>query len=117
MKITIVRPSEGHKAYEIAADTFAEMCKKVTGNESVVITDAEYSARSAADITVLIGSDAVNNLTAELFLSCKTDGFGIRYCTDDYCIRTVEADGVRYLIFAGGRARATIYAVYRYFEL
>lgn len=116
MKITIVRPSEGHKAYEIAADTFAEMCKKVTGNESVVITDAEYSATSAADITVLIGSDAVNNLTAELFLSRKTDGFGIRYCTDDYCIRTVEADGKFFLIFAGGRGRATIYAVYRYFE-
>lgn len=116
MKITIVRPSEGHKAYEIAADTFAEMCKKVTGNESVIVTDAEYSATSAADITILIGSDAVNNLTAELFLSCKTDGFGIRYCTDDYCVRSVEADGKKFLIFAGGRPRSAIYAVYRYFE-
>ncbi len=116
MKITIVRPSEGHKAYEIAANTFAEICKKVTGNESEVITDAEYSSETDAELFVLIGSDAVNNLTADLFLNCKTDGFGIRYCTDDYCVRSVEADGKKYLIFAGGRPRSAIYAVYRYFE-
>ena len=40
MKITVVRPGEGHKAYEIAANTFAEMSLKVAGNECVTVTDA-----------------------------------------------------------------------------
>lgn len=115
MKITVVRPSEGHSAYKIAAEAFTELCKKVSDLECVTVTDREVTL--ASDLVVLIGSDSVNNLTANLYLEMKTESFKIRYCTDDYCIRTVEADGVRYLIFAGGRGRSTIYAVYRYFEL
>ena len=76
MKITVVRPGEGHKAYEIAANTFAEMSLKVSGNECVTVTDAETVP--ASDLVVLIGSDSVNNLTAKLFLEMKTKSFGIR---------------------------------------
>lgn len=115
MKITIVRPVEGHKAYSVAAETFAELCGRVADTPCLTLTDADTLPPS--DLVVLIGSDAVNNLTAKLFLEKKTAGFGIRYCTDDYCIKTAEDDGTRYLIFAGGRPRSTIYAVYRYFEL
>lgn len=117
MKITIVRPSWGHKAYEIAANTFAKLAGDVAGEACVLVTDTAYKANPPeSDLTVLIGSDAVNNVTAELYLETLLDGFGIRYCTDDYCIRTAEANGSRLLVLAGGRPRATIYAVYRYFE-
>ena len=116
MKITIVRPKEGHKAYEIAANIFAEMCQKVSKAESVIITDEEFSKSPAQELTVLIGSDSVNNITADLYLTGKTDSFKIRYCTDDYCVRSLEIEGKKYLIFAGGRPRSTIYSVYRYFE-
>ena len=98
MKITIVRPKEGHKAYEIAANIFAEMCQKVSNTESVIITDEEFSKSPAQELTVLIGSDSVNNVTADLYLTGKTDSFKIRYCTDDYCIRTACANGKSFLI-------------------
>lgn len=118
MKITIVRPSHGHKAYEIAANTFASLAEEVSGVDCVKVTDSEYAAQATGgDLTVLIGSDAVNNLTAELYLKGSLESLGIRYCTDDYCIRTQKADGKSLLILAGGRPRSAIYAVYRYFEL
>ncbi len=118
MKITVVRPSLGHKAYEIAANTFISLAKEAAGADCLLLSDAEYKESTySSELTVLIGSDSVNNITAELYLTKKTDSFKIRYCTDDYCIRTVAADGKNYLIFAGGRPRSTIYSVYRYFEL
>lgn len=118
MKITVVYSRDSHKAYEIAADTFASLAREVSGAECRVLTDVEYKeAHGAEDFFVLIGSDAANPITASLYLSKKTDGFNIRYCTDDYCIRTVSADGEDFLILAGGRPRAALYAVYRYFEL
>lgn len=116
-KITILRPSRAHRAYEIAADIFADLAEKVAGAEATVLTDLERDKIPAdSTATVLIGSDAANTATAELYLTKKVDGFSIRYGTDDYCIRTAEIEGSPTLILAGGRPRATIYAVYRYFE-
>lgn len=117
MKALIVYPSSAHRAYKIAAETFKELAFSVSCAESVLVSDGEYkNCSESCDMIVLIGSDAVNDITAELFLTKKTDSFNIRYCTDDYCIRTLDADGRKYLILAGGRPRAAIYAVYRYFE-
>ena len=116
-KLTVIRPAHAHHAYEIAAQTFADLAKKVGDVEVTTITD--YERDSLADdgsTLVLIGSDAANHYTADLYLSKAINGFGIRYCTDDYCIRTVEYQGRKILILAGGRPRSTIYAVYRYFE-
>ena len=101
MKITIVRPSHGHKAYEIAANTFASLAEEVSGVDCVNVTDSEYAAQAAGgDLTVLIGSDAVNNLTAELYLKGSLESLGIRYCTDDYCIRSLADGEKRYLMLA-----------------
>ncbi len=117
MKLTIVYPAEGHSAYKIAADTFAELALQVAGVESHIITDDEYKSIAHNEApTVLIGNDAVNLVTAQAFLSGKIDHFGIRYGTDEYAIRTAELDGTTFLFLAGGRPRATLYAVYRYFE-
>ena len=90
-KLTVIRPAHAHHAYEIAAQTFADLAKKVGDVEVTTITD--YERDSLADdgsTLVLIGSDAANHYTADLYLSNTINGFGIRYCTDDYCIRTVE---------------------------
>ena len=115
MKITIVYPAAAHKAYHVAAEEFAVLAKTVGSCESVIITDAEY--QRTEDQTVLIGSDAVNPIVADLYLSLQIKSLDIRYGADDYVIRTTEANGSRMLILAGGRPRSTIYAVYRYFEL
>ncbi len=116
-KLTVIRPAHAHHAYEIAANTFVDLAKKVADAEVVLVTDYERDSLpdDGSDI-VLVGSDAANHYTADLYLSKAINGFGIRYCTDDYCIRTVEQNGRRILILAGGRPRSTIYAVYRYFE-
>ena len=117
MKITVVYPSRSHSAYRIAADCFCELSEQVASCVTVSVSDEVFSPDPASDLTVLIGNDAVNHVTAALYLAKQTDAFGIRYGTDDYCIRSLCADGVRYLLLAGGRPRATIYAVYRYFEV
>lgn len=117
MKLCIVYPAQAHSAYLIAAQAFAELAERVAGIKPRLITDEQYRWNGqCSDVAVLIGNDAVNAVTAELYLNGKIDSLGIRYCTDDYCIRSVEADGADYLLLAGGRPRAAIYAVYRYFE-
>lgn len=117
MNITIVYPSHAHRAYEIAADTFASLAEQVAGVCATRITDEDYLSQNAsAEFIVLIGNDAVNDVAAKFYLAKQIDGFGIRYGTDDYCIRTAQIDGKQFLFLAGGRPRAAIYAVYRYFE-
>ena len=87
------------------------------GADHQIITDEEYlQSGSDAEMVVLVGNDAVNSAVAELYLNEEICGFGIRYCTDDYCIRGLDNGGKKLLILAGGRPRSTIYAVYRYFE-
>ena len=85
MKITVIRPVNAHSAYKIAAETFAALAEKIANVEALIVTDREIDKippTSAA--TVIVGSDAANAATAELYLTKKVDGFGIRYGTDDY---------------------------------
>lgn len=117
MTFCIVYPKEAHTAYRIAAEAFADLAGKVSGVQATLVTDEAYIAeQKSADVAVLIGNDAVNEVVAELYLTQKIAPLGIRYCTDDYCIRSINADGKWYILLAGGRPRAAIYAVYRYFE-
>ena len=118
MNATLIYPSKSHTAYKIAADTFAALATTVAGCITNITTDEEYlSKKTHSDLTVVIGSDAVNSVLADLYLTRKTDSLGIIYGKDNYLIRTEIIDGQSYLFLAGGRPRATIYAVYRYFEL
>lgn len=118
MNITIVYPAKAHSAYRIAAQEFEVLSKQVSNVCTQIITDAKYADRASSEaFTVLIGSDAVNSVTAQLYLNGQITDFGIRYGTDDYSIRTAEIDKRRFLFLVGGRPRAAIYAVYRYFEL
>ena len=119
MNLTIVYPSRAHQAYKIAANEFSFLAKQVSGANTQLITDDDNFMRNnnQADLIVLIGNDAVNSATANFYLKKQIDNFGIRYGTDDYCIRTAELCDTKYLFLAGGRPRSTIYAVYRYFEM
>ena len=117
MNITVVYPSYSHTAYEIAADAFIDLAGRVGNAVAEKITDEEYLTRKTKpERAVLIGNDSANSVLAELLLSGKAAQLGLRYGTDGYTIRTEKIDGTEYLFLAGGRPRATIYAVYRYFE-
>ncbi len=115
MKLTVVYPTLAHSAYKIAADAFASLAEQVSGIKPSLRSDEDLPA-SDEEVLVLIGNDAVNSCTAKLYLSQAVEPFRIRYGTDDYCIRTLVSEGRSVLILAGGRPRATLYAVYRYFE-
>jgi len=117
MRILVVYPSRSHTAYEIAADAFVDLAERVGNTEAKKITDEEYlTLNTRPEKTVLIGHDGANDVLAALLLDGKISSLGFRYGTDGYTIRTEKIDETEYLILAGGRPRATIYAVYRYFE-
>ena len=111
MSILIIKPHTGEIAYEKAAEAFRDMYEKVTGITLPVATEDD----GVSDL-VLIGSDAVNDIALECYLSGELGSFDIRYGTDDYAIRSLEKNGRTYLFLAGGRGRSTLYAVYDYFE-
>ena len=115
MSIVIIYPAHKHSAYKIAAETFADLAKKVSSCETVLITDADPLPDDNSPV-VVIGADSVNHHAADLFLTRKIDDFGIQYNTDSYRIYTQSIQQRQYLFIAGGRPRATLYATYRYFE-
>ena len=111
MPLLILKPSTGEEAYDRAAHIFAELYRKVTG-KSAVLSETD-DGRS--DL-VVIGSDSVNDFTAEEMLSGDLSSLGIRYGTDDYRLYSYQKGERKILLAAGGRGRSSIYAVYDYFE-
>ncbi len=107
----IIPPSLGEAAYSHAVSVFSELWNKVTGVE--LQTAESYDIN---DDIVVIGSDAVNDALTDKMIAGKISELGIRYGTDDYCIRCFAENGRRVLILAGGRGRSTLYAVYDFFE-
>ena len=111
MSILILRPNECGKAYETAVSVFEKMYDLTTG-EKALLSDSDDGE---SDL-VVIGSDAVNDFLMNEMLEGTVGELGIRYGTDDYCVRTYKKGDRNVLILAGGRGRSTIYAVYDYFE-
>ena len=111
MSIVVLKPKESHISYEKAAFAFAELYFKVTKKE-IPVTETDDGV---SDL-VVIGSDSVNDFLTTEVLNLRLGSLGIRYGTDDYCIRSYCQNGRRVLILAGGRGRSTLYAVYDYFE-
>lgn len=115
MKISVVYPRAAHSAYKIAAEIFASLASEVCSAECRLFVDnAELPCDSEA--VVYIGSDAVNNKVAHLYLERKIDDLNFQYNTDAYRIFTEVIDSTPSLFLAGARPRSSIYAVYRYFE-
>lgn len=115
MTVKVIYPKSGHTAYRIAAETFVALLQNACDIQGALLNDYEPLPQDNTPI-VIIGTDAVNHLAAEWYLAKKIDDFGIRYGQDNYRIYTKEIDGHPCIFLSGGRPRATIYAVYRYFE-
>ena len=109
--IRIVAPVPSEKAYELAVNAFQDMWLKVTGETLSVVTEDD----GVSDV-VVIGSDAVNDVTAQVMADGLLDTLNIRYGTDSYSLISIEKDGRTMLLLCGGRGRSTLYAVYDYFE-
>lgn len=95
----------------IAADEFAALWRKATGQQLAVAADDD----GESDLVVL-GSDAVNPFTHSKIIEKVIPQFSIRTNTDDYQLLSAEDNGRRLLIIAGGRPRALLYGVYHFFE-
>ena len=111
MSVIVLKPSHASATYNEAALVFAKMYEAVTG-DSISITDKDDGK---SDL-VVIGSDAVNDYVMKEVLELRIDSLGIRYGTDDYCIRSHSDGDRKVIILAGGRGRSTLYAIYFYFE-
>ncbi len=111
MSLRVICPEGCEKAYLMAADIFCDMYKYVTGRK--IERGTEDDGKSEL---VVIGHDAVNTFLMNEMLRDKTPELGIKYGTDDYCMKSFDKDGRHALILAGGRGRSTVYAVYDYFE-
>ena len=97
----------------IAAAEFATLWYKVTGGKiAVTVRDDGKS-----DLVVL-GSDARNAFTHKMIVDKVIPQFRLVAGSDDYRLRSAKApDGRNLLFIAGGRPRALLYGVYRFFEL
>ena len=97
----------------LAAAEFAALWKKVTGEKPAVTVRDD----GRSDLVVL-GSDADNAFTHKMIVDKTIPQFDLVAGSDDYHLRSaVDASGRKLLFIAGGRPRALLYGVYRFFEL
>ena len=109
-KTIVLKPDCSEKVYEIAAKEFVKYYKKTTGEKLEICQDDGVS-----DL-VVIGSNGVNRLLAEWIVEKIIPPLRFKFGTDEYQIKTYNVGGRRVLLLAGGLGRATLYAVYDYFE-
>jgi len=97
----------------IAAEEFSALWCKITG-ESPAITLRD-DRRS--DLVVL-GSDAQNHFAHKMIVEKFIPQFQLVSGSDEYqLLSAADAAGRKFLFIAGGRPRALLYGVYRFFEL
>lgn len=116
-QISVVAPPVGEKAYQIAAETFADYWDKVTGSKAQLVAGtAQQNGKLPSGDVVLIGSDAVQPRVHDLIHRRVVPALGVEYGGDGYRILSVPDQGRTLLIVAGGSGRSTIYAVYDFFR-
>ncbi len=111
MSTLIIAPARAERSYTIAAEVFADMWAKITGETLAVATEDDGSS----DL-VLIGSDSANGVAARFILDGKLPQPEVVYGGDGYAIISSDLENRQVLHLAGGRGRGTLYAVYDYFE-
>ena len=84
----IIAPRQGEAAYAHAVSAFRSLWEQITSQAlSVAFED------DGTEDVVIIGSDAVNDALTDSMIAGKIADFGIRYGTDDYCIRCFAENG------------------------
>ena len=101
-QITVLAPPLGEKAYQLAAEAFADLWQKVTGQRAVLRMADAGQRGLPLESAVLIGSDAVQPAVHELIRSGAIEGLGLEYGNDNYRMLSLERNGKTYLILAGG---------------
>ena len=118
-ELVLICPARGHRAYRIAAEEFGRLSDQVAGRRVRIRTDREISLEEMKELpeAVLLGNDGVNHLTTQIYMEGKLDDMDIRSASDDYGIKSLCCGDCSVLVLTGGRPRAALYAVYRYFEV
>lgn len=106
----ILEPAHAPRAYAVAAREFQKFYAGVTGAALPVVSEPDASN------LVVIGSDSVNGFCRAAVEQGIIPPLGLGADTDDYCIKSARKDGQQFLFLAGGNGRATLYAVYDFFE-
>ncbi|MBQ6352831.1 MAG: hypothetical protein IJJ28_06155, partial [Lentisphaeria bacterium] len=97
----------------VAAAEFAKLWRAVTGDTLPVVTRDDRRS----DLVVL-GSDARNPFAHRVIVEKVIPQFQLVSGSDEYQLRSAaDAAGRKLLFIAGGRPRALLYGVYRFFEL
>lgn len=111
MSVLIIKPADCEAAYTRCAEIVQKMYLEVTGKLLAISEEDD----GVSDLFV-IGSDSVNDFVMNEIVELNLESLKIRYGTDDYSIISYTKNGRRIVVFAGGRGRSTIYAVYDFFE-
>ena len=107
----ILCPRNAAKVYRHAADEFRDFYRAVTGRELEIVQEPAEGVPM-----VVIGSDCVNRFTRDAVERRLIAPLDLGAESDAYRIVSAR-DGKRDLLFlAGGNGRATLYAVYDFFE-
>ncbi len=101
---------ENSKIAAIAANEIATLTEKVCGIRPVICFDDP-----GGDV-ISIGSDAISVFAHNKIMDRVISGFQLKNGTDNYRIVSAKDNGRTILFLAGGRPRALLYAVYRFFE-
>ena len=96
----------------LAAAEFASLWQQITGRK----LDVTAKDDPKSDL-VVIGSDAFNSFSHAKIVEKVIPQFVTPSGTDTYQLRSASDAGRNLLFLAGGRPRAMLYAVYRFFEL
>jgi len=96
----------------LAAAEFGTMWQQITGRKLKVTAKDDPKS----DL-VVIGSDAFNSFSHAKIVEKVIPQFAAPSGTDTYQLRSASDAGRNLLFLAGGRPRAMLYAVYRFFEL
>ena len=111
-KATKILIPGGSRIHEIAANAFNALYSACTGNTLEVIFEDDKKS----DL-LLLGSDTDNIFVHELVMKNVIPMPRVKVMSDAYEFIPAELDGRKIQIFASGRPRALLYAVYRFFEL
>ncbi len=104
-------PEQQNSAYGIAAEELQKYWEQVTGERLEIVHEG-----NPEDDFLVIGSDSVNRFVRELIERKVIRDLPLKTASDDFRLLSVR-DGERtHLLFAGGRGRSTLYAVYAFLE-